>query len=110
MDLLPYDPMFLLVESAHGLPHRSRVGSDVQGVLSDIPRCARHVRGTPREYFDVRVEKVNEHCFLFGLKLRANPQRLLPRVARVEGDGLRGFGRRASWRRAPLQQGSPDRR
>jgi hypothetical protein len=103
VDLLPDDPMFLLVESVHGLPpHRSGVGSDVQGVLGDFPRYVRHVHGTPREYFGVRVEKVDEHCFLFGLKLRANPQRLLSRVARVEGDGLRGFGRRASWRRASL--------
>jgi hypothetical protein len=93
VDLFPNDPAFILVESAQGLPHRSGVGSEVQGVLGDSQRYARHVRGTPREYFGVHVEKVDEHCFLFGLKLRANPQRLLPRAARVEGDGLHGFGR-----------------
>jgi hypothetical protein len=93
VDLLPDDPVFLFVESAQGLPHLSRVGSDVQGVLDNFPRYALHVRGTPHEYFGIRVEKVDEHCFLFGLKLGANPQRLLPRAARVEGDGLRGFGR-----------------
>jgi hypothetical protein len=39
------------------------------------------------------VEKVDKHCFLFGLELRANPHHLLAGAARVEGDGLCGFGR-----------------
>jgi hypothetical protein len=34
-----------------------------------------------------------KHPFLFGLELRADPQCLLTGVARVEGDGLRGFRR-----------------
>jgi hypothetical protein len=38
-------------------------------------------------------EKVDEHCFLFGLELGANPQHLLAVVIGIEGDGLRGFGR-----------------
>jgi hypothetical protein len=93
VELLPDDPVFFFIESTQVLPHRSRVGSDVQGVLSDFPRYGQHVRGTPRKYFDVRTEKLDEHWFLFGLELRVVLQRLLPRAARVEGDGLRGFGR-----------------
>jgi hypothetical protein len=57
-------------------------------VLGDIPRYARHVRGTPRKNFGVRVEKVDEHCFLFGVELGADPYLLGGVVARVERDGL----------------------
>jgi hypothetical protein len=67
--LLPDDHALLLVESAQVLPHRLGVGLDVQGVLGDFPRFARHVRGTPHKYLDIRTEKFDEHCFLFGLKL-----------------------------------------
>jgi hypothetical protein len=61
-------------------------------VLGDFLLYVQHVRGTPRKYFGVRTEKVDEHCFLFGLKLRSDLPRLLPKAARVEGDDLRGFG------------------
>jgi hypothetical protein len=57
-------------------------------VLGDIPRYARHVRGTPRENFDICSEKVDEHCFLFGVELGANPDLLGGVVAGVERDGL----------------------
>jgi hypothetical protein len=57
-------------------------------VLGDIPRYAGHVRGTPRENVGVRVEKVDEHCFLFGIELGANPDLLGGVVAGVERDGL----------------------
>jgi hypothetical protein len=57
-------------------------------VLGDIPRYARHVRGTPRKNLGVRAEKVDEHCFLFGVKLGANPDLLAGVVAGVERDGL----------------------
>jgi hypothetical protein len=93
VDLLLDDHVFLLVKPARGLLHRSGVGSDVQGVLSDFPHYVWHVRGTPCEYFGIRAEKVNEHCFLFGLKLEVDPQRFLPEAAWVEGNGLHGFGR-----------------
>jgi hypothetical protein len=72
VDLLPDDPT-LFIESAQVLPHRPGVVSDIQEVLGDFPRYAQHVRVTPREYFGVRMEKVDEHCFLFGLELRADP-------------------------------------
>jgi hypothetical protein len=57
-------------------------------VLDDIPRYARHVRGTPRKDFGVRTEKVDEHCFLFGVELGADPYMLGGIVARVERDGF----------------------
>jgi hypothetical protein len=62
-------------------------------VLGEFPRYAQHVRRTPHKYLDIRVEKVDKHCFLFGLELRANPRHLLSGADRIEGDGLRGFGR-----------------
>jgi hypothetical protein len=57
-------------------------------VLGDIPQYARHVRGTPRKDFGVCTEKVDEHCFLFGVELGADPYLLGGVVARVERDGL----------------------
>jgi hypothetical protein len=92
MDLLPDNPALLLVESTHVLSHRPGVGSDVQGVLGDFPRYARHVRMTPQKHFDICAEKVDEHCFLFGFELGADPQHLLVGAIGIKGDGLRGFG------------------
>jgi hypothetical protein len=57
-------------------------------VLGDTPRYAGHVRGTPRENFGVRTEKVDEHCFLFGVELGADPNLLGGVVVGVERDGL----------------------
>jgi hypothetical protein len=57
-------------------------------VLGDIPRYAGHVRGTPRENVGVCVEKVDEHCFLFGIELGADLDLLGGVVAGVERDGL----------------------
>jgi hypothetical protein len=57
-------------------------------VLGDIPRYARHVRGTPRKNFSVRAEKVDEHCFLFGVELGADLYLLGGVVAGVERDGF----------------------
>jgi hypothetical protein len=57
-------------------------------VLGDIPRYARHVRGTPRKDFGVHVEKVDEHCFLFGVELGSDPYLLGGVVAGVERDGF----------------------
>ena len=88
MDLLAYGSTLLLVESAQRLLDGSGSGSDVQRVLGDIPRYAGHVRGTPRENFGVRAEKVDEHCFLFGIELEADPDLLGSVAAGVEGDGL----------------------
>jgi len=88
VDLLPDGPALLLIESAHALLHGFGGGSDVQGVLGDFPRYARHVQGTPRKYVGICAEKVDEHCFLFGVKARADPQRPALRGPRVEEDEL----------------------
>jgi hypothetical protein len=57
-------------------------------VLGDITRYAGHVRGAPCEKVDVCTEKVDEHCFLFGIELGADPDLLGGVVAGVERDGL----------------------
>jgi hypothetical protein len=88
VDLLAYGPALFFVESAQGLLHGSGSSSNIQRVLGDIPWYARHVRGTPRENFGVYVEKVDEHCFLFGVELGADPDLLGGVVAWVERDGL----------------------
>jgi len=53
VDLFPDGPTLLLIESAQALLHGLGAGSDVQGVLDDFPRYARHVRGTPRKYITI---------------------------------------------------------
>jgi hypothetical protein len=88
VDLLAYGSALLPVESAQRLLDRSGSGSDVQRVLGDILRYVGHVRGTPREDVGVRAEKVDEHCFLFGIEPRADPDLLGSVASRVEGDGL----------------------
>jgi hypothetical protein len=88
VDLLAYGSALFFVESAQRLLHGSGFGSDIQRVLSDIPRYAGHVRGTPRENIGVCAEKVDEHYFLFGVKLGADPDLLGGVVAGVERDGL----------------------
>jgi hypothetical protein len=57
-------------------------------VLGDIPRYAGHVRGTPRKHLGIRAEKVDEHYFLFGVELGADPDLLAGVIAGVERDGL----------------------
>jgi hypothetical protein len=88
VDLLAYGSALFFVETAQRLLHGSGSYSDIQRVLGDIPRYARHVRGTPRKNLGVRVEKVDEHCFLFGAELGADPDLLAGVVAGVERNGL----------------------
>ena len=88
VDLLANDLALLLVESAQPLLHWLGTGSNLQGVLGDFPRYAWHVRGTPCKHVGVRTEKVDEHCFLFGVELGADPDLLGGVVAGVERDGL----------------------
>jgi hypothetical protein len=57
-------------------------------VLGDIPWYAWHVRGTPRKNVGVCAEKVDEHCFLFGVELGDDPDFLAGVVAGVERDRL----------------------
>jgi hypothetical protein len=88
VDLLAYGSALFFVESGQRLLDGSGSSSDIQRVLDDIPRYARHVRGTPRKNLGVRAEKVDEHCFLFGVKLGADPDLLGDVVAGVERDRL----------------------
>jgi hypothetical protein len=62
-------------------------------VLGDIPRYVGHVRRTPRKNFGVCAKKVDEHCFLFGVELEADPDLLAGVVAGVERDGLNRLSR-----------------
>jgi hypothetical protein len=88
VDLLAYGSALFFVESAQKLLHGSGSSSDIQRVLGDIPRYARHVQGTPRKNLGICAEKVDEHCFLFGVELEADPDLLGGVVAGVERDGL----------------------
>jgi hypothetical protein len=87
VNLLTDGSALFFIESAQRLLDGSGSGSDIQRVLGDIPWYVGHVRGTPREDVDVRTEKVDEHCFLFGIELGADPDLLGGVAAGVEGDG-----------------------
>jgi hypothetical protein len=93
VDLLAYGPALLFIKTAQVLLHGSGTSSDIQRVLGDIPRYAWHVRGTPRKNFGICAEKVNEHCFLFGVELGADPDFLAGVVAGVERDGFNHLDR-----------------
>jgi hypothetical protein len=86
VDLLAYGSALFFVESAQRLLHGSGSSLDIQRVLGDIPRYAGHVRGTPRENVGVCAEKVDEHCFLFGIEPGADPDLLGGVAAGVERD------------------------
>jgi hypothetical protein len=88
VDLLAYGSALFFVEMAQRLLHGSGSSSDIQRVLGDIPRYARHVRGTPRKNLGVCAEKVDEHCFLFGVELGADLDLLGGVVAGIERDEL----------------------
>jgi hypothetical protein len=92
VNLLVYGSALFFIEKAQRLLHGSGSSSDIQRVLGDIPRYAWHVRGTPRKNLGVRVEKVDKHCFLFGVELGADPNLLAGVVAGVERDGLNRLG------------------
>ena len=91
MDFLPNDLVLLLVEAVQALFHWFGIGPDLQGVLGDFPRYARHIRGTPRKHIGICVEKVDEHGFLFGVKVGTDCQRLAIRVLGIERDLLGAF-------------------
>jgi hypothetical protein len=88
VDLLAYGSALFFIESAQRLLYGSGSGSDIQRVLGDIPRYAGHVRGTPRENVGICAEKVDEHYFLFGVELEADPDLLGGVVAGIERDGV----------------------
>ena len=91
---LPDRPALELVEASKALLHRLGAGSDIKGMLGDLPLYARHVRGTPRKDISVGAEKIDEHHFLFTVEGGADLQRLVVGAAWVEGyllDTLGGF-------------------
>ena len=75
--LLADRPSLELVEEPQALLDRLGVRHDIKGVLGDLPRDARHVRGAPREDVSVGAEKVDEHHFLFAIEGGADDARRL---------------------------------
>src|SRR6185312_11255412 len=92
LQLLADRPALELVEASQALLHQLGAGSDIKGVLGDLPRYAGHIRGAPREDVSVGAEKIDKHHFLFAVEGGANLQRLVVGVARVEGHLLDTFG------------------
>ena len=92
VDFLAND-LALLIESAQPLLHWLGTGSNLQGVLGDFPRYAWHVRGTPCKHVGIRMEKVDEHSFLFGVEVGADHQHLAVGVVGVEWDLLGSLSR-----------------
>src|SRR6185437_1727720 len=92
LQLLADRPALELIKASQALLHRLGVGSDAKGVLGDLPRYARHIRGAPREDVSVGAEKVNEHHFLFVVEGGADLQRLVVGLAWVEGHHLDTLG------------------
>ena len=86
-------PALLFIKAAQVLLHGSGTGLDIQRVLGNIPLYAWHVRGTPRKNFGICAEKIDEHCFLFGVELAADPDVLAGVVVGVERDGFNRLGR-----------------
>jgi hypothetical protein len=84
-DLIPDCPVLFLIKAAQSLLHQFGVGLDLQGMLDDIPRDARHIRGTPHEYVVVCAEKVDKHVSLFGVE---TPHRRLEGACTPLGVGL----------------------
>ena len=60
-------------------------------MLDDLPRYARHVRGTPCEHIGIRTKKVDEHDFLFAVEGGADPQCLAVGAVGVDRDELDGL-------------------
>src|SRR6185312_2758679 len=94
LQLLADRPALELVEASQALLPRLGVGSDIKGVLGNLPRYARHIRGAPREDVSVGAEKIDAHHFLFAVEGGADLQRLVVGMAWVKGhllDSLGGF-------------------
>ena len=93
LQLLADRPALELVEASQALLQRLGVGSDIKGVLGDLPRYARHVRRAPCKDVCISAEKVNEHHFLFAVEGSADLQRLAVGCLWVKGDVLGTLGR-----------------
>ena len=86
--LIANRPSLELVEALQALLDRLGVRQDIKGVLGDLPRDDRHIRGAPCEDVSVGAEKVDEHHFLFAVEGSADLQCLAVGGLWVEGDGL----------------------
>ena len=73
-------PSLELVEAPQALLDRLGVRLDVKGVLGDLPRYARHVRGAPHKDLYIGAEEVDEHHFLFAVEGGADLQCLVVRA------------------------------
>ena len=91
VDLLANDLVLLLIEATQTLLHWLETGSNLQRVLGDFPRYARHVRRNPCKHVGVCTEKVNQHGFLFGVEVGADRQCFVVGAVGVERDFLRAF-------------------
>jgi hypothetical protein len=92
LQLLADHPALELIKASQALLHRLGVGSNIKGVLGDLPRYARHVRGAPREDVCVGAEKVDEHHFLSVVEGGADLQPLVVGLAWVKGHHLDTLG------------------
>jgi hypothetical protein len=68
----------------------ARMSSECSATSLGMPGMS---EGLHAKNFGICVEKVDEHCFLFWVKLGADPDLLAGVVAGVEGDGLDRLGR-----------------
>ena len=71
-NLLADGPAFLLIEAMQALLHWFGSWPDLQGMLNDFSRNARHVRGSPRKDVSVGAEEVDERACLSRGKHGAN--------------------------------------
>jgi hypothetical protein len=62
----------------------SRASLDLQGMLDDLSRCARHIRGFPHKVILIGAEEVDERTFLFGVERGADSHLLVHGVLRVD--------------------------
>src|SRR6185437_9608340 len=84
--LLADRPSLEFVEAPQALLDRLGVRQDIKGVLGDLLRDARHIRGAPHEDVSVGAEKVDEHHFLFAVEGSADLQRHAVGGLWVKGD------------------------
>jgi len=97
VDLLPDGPALFLVESAQALLHMLGAGSDVQGVLGNFPRYARHFEGLHANTSAFARRKSTSTASNLGSRLELIINALPLEVLGVEEDEL-GFLR---WLEAP---------
>ena len=66
---------------------------DLQVILGDFPRNARHIQGFPRKDVFIVTEEVDERAFLFRGKRGTNAYRFTLRAAGIYADFFRALDR-----------------